>query len=216
MKIPFLLIALVLSFGGLNLKASSLLTNLVVNGSFESPAGTPGLTGNSIYHLDASINPLGPWKTTESYFEIWANPDPSALAPDGNQHLELLDVASSATISQTITTTIGQTYSFSFQYTGRPGFSNSIVTSINSNNIASFDASIAAGSPWNWQTYSTTFTATNILTTISFTDSNLLSPGNGAHLDNVIVAAVPEPSTYILFGIGAIGMLIVMRWKKNA
>ena len=30
------------------------------------------------------------------------------------------------------------------------------------------------------------------------------------------VAAVPEPSTYALFGIGAIGMLMVIRRRKTA
>jgi len=30
------------------------------------------------------------------------------------------------------------------------------------------------------------------------------------------VAVVPEPSTYALFGLGAIGMLMVMRRKKTA
>ena len=41
------------------------------------------------------------------------------------------------------------------------------------------------------------------------------------HLQNIlisgdIIASVPEPSTYALFGIGAIGMLMVMRRKKTA
>jgi formylglycine-generating enzyme required for sulfatase activity len=30
------------------------------------------------------------------------------------------------------------------------------------------------------------------------------------------VGSIPEPSTYGLFGLGAIGMLMVMRWKKSA
>jgi hypothetical protein len=33
---------------------------------------------------------------------------------------------------------------------------------------------------------------------------------------NIAFASVPEPSTYALFGIGAIGMLMVMRRKKTA
>jgi len=32
----------------------------------------------------------------------------------------------------------------------------------------------------------------------------------------ITAGAVPEPSTYALFGIGAIGMLMVLRRKKSA
>jgi PEP-CTERM motif len=35
-------------------------------------------------------------------------------------------------------------------------------------------------------------------------------------ISNISLETVPEPSTYALFGIGAIGMLIVLRRKKSA
>jgi hypothetical protein len=39
---------------------------------------------------------------------------------------------------------------------------------------------------------------------------------NNITASDLATGAVPEPSTYVLFGIGAIGMLIVMRRKKTS
>ena len=48
-------------------------------------------------------------------------------------------------------------------------------------------------------------------------DINIGDTGNGVYTPVVLQnVAVPEPSTYALFGIGAIGMLMVMRRKKTA
>lgn len=45
----------------------------------------------------------------------------------------------------------------------------------------------------------------------------LSASANGANgLDNFSVISIPEPSTYALFGLGAVGMLMVMRRKKTA
>ena len=53
-----------------------------------------------------------------------------------------------------------------------------------------------------------------------FSNTDQKRPGSGyltgGTQETVITTAVPEPSTYALFGIGAIGMLLVMRRKKTA
>ena len=46
-----------------------------------------------------------------------------------------------------------------------------------------------------------------------------IHPTTAAHsviADAFVAQAVPEPSTYLLFGIGAIGMLMIIRKKKTA
>jgi hypothetical protein len=48
-----------------------------------------------------------------------------------------------------------------------------------------------------------------------FIDTQTFSASNPLNV-TVTGTAVPEPSTYALFGIGAIGMLMVMRRKKTA
>jgi hypothetical protein len=48
-------------------------------------------------------------------------------------------------------------------------------------------------------------------------DINIGDTGNGMYTPVVLQnVAVPEPTTYALFGLGAIGMLMVMRRKKTA
>ena len=39
---------------------------------------------------------------------------------------------------------------------------------------------------------------------------------NSSYVGPITVSTIPEPSIYALFGIGAIGMLMVMRRKKTA
>lgn len=51
---------------------------------------------------------------------------------------------------------------------------------------------------------------------LSFSGYSYEVTGGAARVDNLTVGLVPEPSTYALFGIGAIGMLMVLRRKKTA
>jgi hypothetical protein len=54
---------------------------------------------------------------------------------------------------------------------------------------------------------------------VIFTDSdngNFSGLIDASSIGPVTISSVPEPSTYALFGIGAIGMLMVMRRKKTA
>ena len=67
-----------------------------------------------------------------------------------------------------------------------------------------------------WYTQTLSFYTTTDLITLSFTDISNETFSIDVGLDNVKVQAVPEPSTYALFGIGAIGLLMVLRRKKTA
>jgi formylglycine-generating enzyme required for sulfatase activity len=51
---------------------------------------------------------------------------------------------------------------------------------------------------------------------ISSYDQGSLSPTLDAYYIGIRVASVPEPSTYALFGLGTMGILIVLRGKKTA
>ncbi len=190
--------------------------NLLIDGSFESPSLTPGLSGYSVYYLNPGA--LGAWQTTESQFEIWANPSPTELAVDGTQHLELLDTASTATVFQSFATTNGQAYQFSFFHSPRPGFDNRMTASVNSTALVTFNelGSTFAQNAFAWQEYTALFTATGPTTTISFTDSalNPTAIGNGSHIDGVSVIAIPEPSTYAaILGAAMLGFVAIRRRK---
>ena len=76
----------------------------------------------------------------------------------------------------------------------------------------------------HWDTFSLPLTLEPISKPLTFTifEGNAGWYGSpSVHLQNIsisgdIIASVPEPSTYALFGIGAIGVLMVLRRKKAA
>lgn len=172
--------------------------NLVVNGSFETPALATGT------HYHVGLGSLGPWQTTESQFEIWANPSPGESAIDGTQHLEILDSAATSSVFQAIPTTSGQSYTFSFFHSPRPGFNNVLTVSVASSVVGTFNEQGSVLSAFDWQEFTTSFTASSSTTTVTFTDSAITAPANGTHIDNVRVTSVPEPTSAALLLVGGV------------
>lgn len=164
-------------------------TNLVNNGSFE----TPSMPIGSHYHVPVGSLGLGTWQTISSpSFEIWSNPTPGSLAFDGTQHLELQDAPDA--VFQTIPTVAGQQYSLIFYHSPRPTFDTMLTVSLNSTAIVSLTELGSAISSFSWKEYSATFVADSAFTTLSFSDATTV-PGNGSHIDFVQVYAIPEPSS---------------------
>ena len=153
--------------------------NLVSNGSFEAPV----ISGWS--HVQPSTPGLA-WTVSGGPLEIHHNI--LGGASDGAQHVEL-DSTGSVTISQTVSTVTGQTYTVSFDYKARPDTiqsTNGIRVTWNGADIAS---GITLGS--TWQTHTVTVNGTGS-DTISFIDAGT-SDGLGTFLDNVSVVASDVP-----------------------
>ena len=68
--------------------------------------------------------------------------------------------------------------------------------------------------PFSRWTYPTGITEANIVGYYTSEDESQQVTGNQGFIASL--ATVPEPTTYALFGIGAIGMLMVLRRKKTA
>ena len=155
--------------------------NLIVNGSFETPVSKE-------WNTILSTNSLWPWQTTADSFEVWTNIDlfPSA---DGTQNLEILSTTSKATVWQTISTTPGADYAFSFFHTARNGVDSLLTVAINSTTVATFFENGADLTRADWQRFRTNFTAVDGSTTISFSDE--ASYNGGTHIDGVAVERLP-------------------------
>lgn len=168
--------------------------NLVVNGSFETPAVT-----NANHWAFFDPTNLWPWQTTATNFEIWTNgfvDDTTGVGPcysaDGGQNLEILSTTNEATVWQTVTTQPGQTYIFAFFYTPRPGFDSVLTVSVDSNVVGTFTENGVGLTNFIWQLFITNLVAASDSTTLSFADLSVKSGERGTHIDGVVLEAPPQ------------------------
>jgi hypothetical protein len=163
--------------------------NLLVNGSFE----TPPITNKSKWDYVAPAV-MFPWQTTATLFEVWTNgwvnhkagygPADSA---DGVQNIEILSNTNKATVWQTVPTVPGTSYVFNFFHTPRPGYESILTVSVDSNVVAIFDENGKGLTNFDWQWFTTNYTAVSNNTTLSFSDLSLNFGGAGTHIDGVVL-----------------------------
>jgi hypothetical protein len=184
---------------------SAFAANLVSNGSFEDDVVAAGT-----YSDLSSLS--GGWTAGSGVIEV--RNDLVGTAQDGVNYVEL-DSTGNSSMSQTLTTVIGETYELSFYYSNRAqsslngSLSGGIVTE-DSNGLAYVAGGgivIVTAQPTNtssdneWTLYTATFIATSTSTTLSFVAEGT-SDSFGSSLDNVTVTAVPEPAELAMMGAG--------------
>jgi hypothetical protein len=196
------------------------VTELVTNGSFESPvisgafqqftSGIPGWSGSAGIEIQAN-GALGAGQGTAF----------------GNQYVEL-GVEAPSTYSQTLATVSGTTYDYSFYLSARPGTgTNTVDVGLTGNASKTFSA--ADSGSVNFEKFTGTFVATGASSVLSFTPVNLADPGGGDLLDNVSVTtntgggsgstAVPVPPALWtgLMGLSGIaGFGLLRRVRRSA
>jgi hypothetical protein len=130
---------------------------------------------------------------------------------DGNFAAYFGPVGDTATISQNIATTPGDSYALSF-YLANPvgGIPNYFNVTFGSSSFSFSNFGVAFG----WQQFTLTTMATSNETPLSFTFRN--DPSYW-FLDNVSVSqsggTIPEPGTIVLFGSGILGIAGIARRK---
>jgi hypothetical protein len=206
--------------------ASPARANLIINGSFEAPivpiggftdflAGSTAITGWVVVGVDSSV-------INKSFLQSGITFQPQ----DGDQWLDLSGATSnskSSGVRQDIATTIGQAYVLSF-YVGSATdnalfFPATVDLSINGDARVSYTNSTAPTDRLDWQLFTTQFTATSTTTSLTFFNGSAVNNFLSA-LDNVSVipvAAVPEPASAALLGIGVAVVVIgkVLRRRRD-
>jgi hypothetical protein len=201
--------------------AAGAQANLLVNGSFESGAFVN--QGNDTMSLAAGSTVITGWTViTDATAWIGASNPFGLTATDGSFFLDLTNYQAGAPfagVSQTVGTTLGATYTLSFDhgsstFWGRP---DALVASA-AGTSATFASGVASATTPNndWTREIFQFVATSASTTVTLQGS---AGFNYIGLDNVSldlsadapppVTAVPEPQTWalLLAGLAALGFV---------
>ena len=186
--------------------------DLVTNGDFE----TYSVPFSGYSTVLAGSSALAGWTVGGTSVDV-VNGNFGAIT--GNS-IDMLGTPGPGSLSQTLATVSGSTYVLTFSLGANMGSDNSQDTngnyvskalniSLNNAPVATFYGTSTV------QQESLAFTANSGSTVLAFTSA--ASGYSGAVLDNVSVAAVPEPQSYAMFlaGLGLVGTIIRRRKGKD-
>ena len=208
---PLHLAAVVAMF---SLSISAHATSIVADGGFEAAGG-----GN-IYYAGQSIDG-GSWTvlTGDIYIDTQ---DPYVYAGNNSVNLTLANPYVPNTLSQTLTTVVGQTYDVSFW--ANADYPNSFSLTEDGLTVAGTPSSIVDnGFPSSttnsslFVDYTGVFTATTTSTILDLTataDPAIGSQDGSVMIDDVSVAAVPEPGSVVLMLTGILGAGLAVGRKR--
>ncbi len=198
--------------------SGSAYANIVLDGGFES-AGTLGGLVN--YTVGNSIDG-GDWTVSEGKVAVDSQ---DFYVDDGNNSVFLDDDGGGPdSLSQTLNTVAGDTYTVSFWADADTPNSFSVtlggtaVTGVPDSITANgFPSSVANGNSSLFELYSGTVVASSASEALVFTATGLSGgPGSTVEIDDVSVVdtTVPEPSTFAISALGLLG-LIATGWRRR-
>jgi choice-of-anchor C domain-containing protein len=191
--------------------ADQVRASLITNGSFEMANANPG---GSFLTLGSGSTTITSWKVGGNSIDyIGGYWQPS----DGMRSLDMSGNAAGS-ISQTFTTTANTTYKVLFDLAGNPDGGPTVkhlnVSAAASSQNYMFNTTGHSRVSMGWMTDSFVFKATGPSTTLTFTSQD--NTPFGPALDNVRAAAVPEPASLTLLGLGVAGIVGFHLRRKRA
>jgi choice-of-anchor C domain-containing protein len=157
----------------------------LANGSFESGDFNGG--GAGYQALDAPSTLVTGWTVAAGSID-WVGP--YWQAQDGTKSIDL-DGNAPGAISQTVATTVGNTYFVSFYLAGNPNGAPVKTLTVSATGAApatfTFDVSNTSNAAMGWRLEGYSFVATSASSTLTFASGDT-SGATGPALDNVVVA----------------------------
>jgi hypothetical protein len=207
------------------LGTSAAYANLIVDGGFETP------NIGSQFYVSYGANQGSPYGGTSFYLgSPWIiNPSTSvdlvntqigwgAAAFQGSQVLDMVGFGNFGEISQQFQTVLGQKYTLAFAFGNNPGSTSQAAADVlifSGGNLllSNIFHNTSAYGDLHWDTFTGEFTGTGQIATLTF--KNTIGGGNGGILlDDVNVAAVPEPATWAMMILGFLGVGFVAYRRK--
>ena len=202
-------LALVIMLG---IATSQARGDLITNGSFEAATVNPG---SGFVTLGEASTSITGWLVGPGNIDYLGT---SWQASEGGRSIDLNGVGAGG-IAQTFATQAGRLISVFFDMAGNPdGGPAGRAMTVSAGGVSQQNSFVEAGftrSNMGWMTMKFQFIATTATTTLQFTST---TPGNyGPALDNVRAtgAVVPEPSSIIMLGSGALGLLGFVRSRRG-
>ena len=203
----------------------------LINGSFEDPRLSPGVP--DFFLLPESSVPG--WQTTASddIIEIWTDGFLGVPSYAGDQHAELNATEVSTLFQDAPGIPVGSVVGFEFAHRGRLGVDTMrlTITDLGSDNVPGVGndtvlfTKIYSDGNTAWGFYTSMGEAPIIAlgNTTRFAYESVSAAGGDRTFGNFIdaadfgvgVAAVPEPSTILLVGIGLAGLVVAYRRKQE-
>jgi len=176
--------------------------SIALDGSFESPTASFG-----VYTGDLGDG----WTVTSGDIQVLNIPFGEGAVPQSGNKMVYLDFGNGVnTISQTLTTVVGQSYDISYWVADNDP--NSLSASFGDQNLfTGFAPTNGVGLAGDYVNYTSSATATSTSTTLSF--SGQWFGGDGTLLDDVSVtsSAAPEPVTLGFTALGCLALFAVRR-----
>ncbi|MCX6629901.1 MAG: DUF642 domain-containing protein [Candidatus Solibacter sp.] len=213
---------------------TSAQASFVANGSFElsTVPNAPGREADMV-HGATDINNWVVYSTVAGPgfpVSLLEAPFFGIVPSDGNRWLDLTGIVDAANgpfggVRQSINLDVGNTYRVSFDIGICNGFTCangtnvgsavSVLARIGSTTLTATNSDSREGN--RWKTFEFYYTATTATTLLSFEGSSNTATNKWyIGLDNVDVTLSPEPASFVLFGIGAAGLLAFARKRGSS